>query len=63
MTPEVVKYDGKTLGKPSFNLIIGTKTMNELGIILGFKSKIIAINKINLKFNLLTNCQHLIRKH
>ena len=31
--PEIVEYN-KTLGKPAFDLIIGTKTMNELGIIL-----------------------------
>ena len=48
LTPEVVEYDGKTLGKPAFDLIIGTKTMNELGIILNFKEKMITIDEIKL---------------
>ena len=48
MTPEIVEYDGKTLSKPAFDLIIGTKTMTELGIILDFKHKMITINEIEL---------------
>ena len=38
LTPDIVEYDGQTLGKPAFDLIIGTDTMNELGIILDFKT-------------------------
>ena len=45
--PEIVEYD-KTLGKPAFDLIIGTKTMNELGIILDFNTKVITIDSIVL---------------
>ena len=37
---EIVEYE-RTLGKPAFDLIIGTKTMNELGIILDFNTKVI----------------------
>ena len=35
--PDIVEYDGDKLKKPVFDLIIGTKTMDELGIILNFK--------------------------
>ena len=48
MTPEIVEYDGKTLRKPAFDLIIGTKTMTELGIILDFKHRMITIDEIKL---------------
>ena len=46
LTPEIVEYDEKTLVKPAFDLIIGTKTMTELGIILDFKHKMITIDEI-----------------
>ena len=46
--PELVEYDGKSLGKPTFDLIIGTKTMTELGIILDFNNKVITIDTIKL---------------
>jgi len=36
LTPDIVEYDEKTMGKPAFDLIIGTKTMAELSIILDF---------------------------
>ena len=45
--PEIVKYD-ETLGKPAFDLINGTKTTNELGVILDFNTKEITINSIKL---------------
>ena len=49
ITPEIVEYDGKkTLKKPAFDLIIGTKTMSELGFILDFKEGMITINEIEL---------------
>ena len=48
VTPEIVEYDGKTLVKPAFDLIIGTKTMTELGIILDFKHRMITIDEIKL---------------
>jgi hypothetical protein len=34
--------------KPMFDLVLGTKTMNELGIILHFKHEIITIDEIEL---------------
>ena len=47
MQPEIVEYD-ETLVKPAFDLIIGTKTINELGIILDFNDKVITIDSIKL---------------
>ena len=44
--PDVVTC--KKGDKPVFDLIIGTKTMNELGIILNFKHKMITIDEIEL---------------
>jgi len=46
--PDVVEYDGVTLEKPLFDLILGTKTMDELGIILNFKERVITIDEIDL---------------
>ena len=43
--PEIVEYD-EPLGKPAFDRIIGTKSMNELGIILDFGNKVISIDSI-----------------
>ena len=48
MTPDIVEYDRKNLGKPAFDLLIGTETMTELGIILDFKEKIMIIDEIKL---------------
>ena len=48
LTPELVEYDRKTFPKPAFDLIIGAKNMNELGIILDFKYKMNTINEIKL---------------
>jgi hypothetical protein len=45
--PEIVEYE-ETLDKPAFDLIIGTKTMNDLGIILDFSANLITINNIKL---------------
>jgi hypothetical protein len=44
LTPDVVEYDGM----PVFDLIIGCKTMMELGIVLDFKNKEITIDEIIL---------------
>ena len=48
MTPDIVEYDENTFGKPAFDLIIGARTMTELGIILDFKEQIITIDEIKL---------------
>jgi len=45
--PEIVEYE-ETLAKPDFDLIIGTKTMNDLGIILDFSANLITIDSIKL---------------
>ena len=45
--PDIVEYDGKN-GKPVFDLIIGCKSMKELGIVLNFKAKTITIDEIIL---------------
>ena len=36
VTPDVVEYDKKMITKPVYNLILGCKTMKELGIVLDF---------------------------
>ena len=43
MPPDMVECDEETFRKPAFDLIIGAKTMTELGIILDFKEQIITI--------------------
>ena len=45
--PEIVECE-ETLDKPDFDLIIGTKTMNDLGIILDFSANVITIDGIKL---------------
>ena len=47
-TPDVVEYDGKSLDKPVFDLILGAKTLKELGAILDFKNKMITIDEVEL---------------
>ncbi len=44
--PDVVKYDEDS--KPQYDLILGTETMKELGIVLDFKAKAITIDEITL---------------
>ena len=46
-TPDVVEYDEKTIGKPVFGLILGTKTLNDL-VKLDFKQQLITIDEIKL---------------
>ena len=53
--PDVVEYDGISMEKPVFDLILGTKTMNELGIVLNFKQKTITIDEIELPMTSITN--------
>jgi len=53
--PDVVEYDGVSMEKPVFDLILGTKTMNELGIVLNFKQKTITIDEIELPMTSITN--------
>ncbi len=44
--PDVVEYGEGSIEKPLFDLILGTKTMRELGIILDFKHQMITIDEI-----------------
>ena len=46
--PDVVEYDGVKVKKPLFNLILGTRTMRDLGIILNFQKQMITIDEIEL---------------
>jgi hypothetical protein len=53
--PDVVEYDGDKLKRPVFDIIIGTQTMDELGIILNFKQQEITIDEIALPMRDITN--------
>ncbi len=44
--PDIVEYGENN--KPQYDLILGTKTMKEFGIILGFKDKMITIDEVKL---------------
>ena len=44
--PNVVKYEKDS--KPQYDLILGTETMQEFGIMLDFKAKLITIDEITL---------------
>ena len=55
MTPDIVEYDEDTFGNPAFDLIIGTQTMTEIGIILDFKEQIITIDEIKLPMQNINN--------
>jgi hypothetical protein len=48
LQPDIVEYDGVTVERSLFDLILGTNTMDELGIILNFKQKMITIDEIEL---------------
>jgi hypothetical protein len=51
----VVEYNQDS--KPQFDLILGTETMKELGIILNFRDKIITIDEIILLMRNINNLQ------
>jgi hypothetical protein len=44
--PNIVKFGMKN--KPQYDLILGTKTMTEFGIILDFKDKMITVDEVEL---------------
>ena len=48
VTPDVVEYNKKEMTKPVYDLILGCKTMKELGIVLDFRTKEITIDEIIL---------------
>ena len=39
VTPAVVEYDKNKMTKPVYDLILGCKTMKQLGIVLDFQTK------------------------
>ena len=41
---DIVEYDGNHMTKPGFDLILGSNTMKELGIVLDFWTKEISID-------------------
>ena len=45
---DVVEYDGTTMSQSGFDLILGTYTLKELGIVLNFQTKEIDIDEIIL---------------
>ncbi len=53
--PNVVEYDKDS--KPQYDLFLGTETMNEFGIILNFKDKMITIDEIILPMRNINNLQ------
>jgi hypothetical protein len=53
--PDVVKYN--EYSKPQYDLILGTETMKEYGIVLDFKSKTITIDEIILPISNINNLQ------
>ena len=46
LQPEIVEFE--TLENPLFDLILGTRTMEAIGIILNFFDKVITIDRIVL---------------
>ncbi len=46
--PDIVEYDKSKMTKPMYDLILGCKTMKELGIVLDFRTKEITIHDIIL---------------
>ncbi len=61
MEPNVVKYDKDS--KPQYDLILGTETMKELGIIFNFRDKMITIDEIILLMRNISNlqCSNILR--
>jgi hypothetical protein len=53
--PDVVEYDKEK--KPQYDLILGTETMKEFGIIFNFKDKMITIDEIILPMRNINNLQ------
>jgi hypothetical protein len=55
--PDIVEYDENN--QPQYDLIIGTKTMKEFGIILDFKEKMIPVDESNCQCKTSTICRAL----
>ena len=54
--PDIVEWDSQDT-ELLFDLIIGTETMTRLGILLGFKSKMITIDDVKLPMRHINNLQ------
>ena len=46
--PDIVEYDENHMTEPGFDLILGCNSMNELGIVLDFRTKEITLDEISL---------------
>jgi hypothetical protein len=51
--PDVVEYNKDS--KPQYDLILGTETMKEFGIILNFRDKMITIDEVILPMRNINN--------
>jgi len=48
LQPDVVEYNENNMTKPGFDLILGSNTLKELGIVLDFWTKEITLDDITL---------------
>jgi hypothetical protein len=55
--PDIVEYDENN--KPHYDLILGTATMEEFGIILYFKDNMTTIDKVELSMQNIIICKAL----
>ena len=56
LNPDIVHYDSQE-SAPMFDLVIGTETMADLGIILDFKTKMVTLDKQTLPMLRFKNLQ------
>ncbi len=59
--PDVVEYSKES--KPHYDLILGSETVKELGIVLNFKSKTISIDEITLSMRNINLLQDISTLH
>jgi hypothetical protein len=55
LQPDVVEYKENSLTKPGFDLILGSNTLKELGIVLDFRTKEITLDNISLPMRDINN--------
>ena len=48
VTPDIVEYDKRKMTKPVYDLILGWKTIKELGIVLDFQTRQNTIDEFSL---------------
>jgi len=48
LPPDVIEYEEVTMSYPGFDLILGSNTLKELGIVLDFRTKEIMLDDISL---------------